>query len=501
MNRANRHTIDLPITIDRALPETLDAQIARQIRQAVEQGILKPGDHLPPIRHFAKYIGVSRATLNAAYDALTGEGLIDATPGRGSFIAQTAPRSMVSHLAPERFAEPAGEKSINAGAALCEQALETFTPSKRAPLAVVTVSDAMSPEKEFRTIASRIIKNLTPYMTYTSPQGLSALREQICAVGERLRGLKADPDQVIVTSGSQMGFFLAAQLLFNRGDSVWMEDPGYPILRDLVRFMGISPVGVPVDSEGLVVEQGIALAPEAKGCFITPSHQCPLGMLMSLQRRRELLSWANRSGAWIIEDDYDSELRFDGNLPHPCLQGMDAGGNNVIYVGTFSKMIFPGYRLGYLVLPKPLVKSFSGLRLLTDRQGNEGLQAIVAEYIRQGAYEQHIRKMRRGFELRRAVLLQTVKEELSEWGEIVSADQGMHVVFRFHNPEIDDTAVERALQREGVEVRAVSPMYVGEPGCKALMLGFGFFERDQILAAVRRIGFVLRSAFAGFSKH
>ncbi len=505
MPRNSKQTFHLEIHLNRKSEETLDQQISSQIRDGISQGVLKPGDHLPPLRSFAKYISVSRATLNQAYATLIAEGYIDATPGRGSFISTQLPDKLLFGDAPapaqtaSGAASKAPEKPMNRQSELCRKALGLLLPQANVPLAVVTPSQHLSPGKDFTAIASRVFKNLTHYLRYTAPQGLPELREQICAVSQRLRGIKADPSQVIITSGSQHGFSMVTRLLFNPGDKVLFEDPCYPLMRAVAKFNGLNVVGVPVDTQGMMLERGVRTAPDAKGAFVTPSHQCPLGMLMSIERRHELLDWAAREGKWIIEDDYDSELKYGGDLPYPCLQGMDPTGENVVYVGTFSKMIFPGYRLGYLIVPKNLVDIFSGFRLITERQGNEALQAIIAEYMKEGFYEIHVRRMRKGFEERRNILLDACSNDLGEWGEIVSGNQGMHVLFRFHNQNIDDREVERLCLRENIEARAVSFHYFTETPLKGLILGFGFFEPDQIIAAIRRIAFILRNNFAGFS--
>ena len=254
---------------------------------------------------------------------------------------------------------------------------------------------------------------------------------------------------------------------------------------------------VPVDKEGFNLQKALEIDPTAKGVFLTPSHQCPLGMITSIQRRRDILQWASEAGGWIVEDDYDSELRYGGNLAYPSLQGMDSG-NNVIYIGTFSKSLFPGLRLGYMVVPDDLVKAFSGMRFLIDRQSNEILQLSVAEFIKTGLYETHLLKMRRIFEARRDYLIEAVSDNFGDWGKFIATGQGMHMTFVFNNPDIDDEAVADLCRRQGVELRSISSFSMGRPLYKGLIMGFGHFPPAQLLAAVSRIGFVLRDKFAAF---
>lgn len=501
MPRRTEGLMHFDIKLDRKAPVSLDRQIAQGIRDAIAAGVLRPGDRLPAIRQVTQFLGVARATVDLAYSALIDEGYLNAKPGRGTFVALELPvnppfNDMVRQPATTTYKK----KTIARNAAICAPALYHLQAQKNIPLAIVSTSSDASPGRDFSAILEKLTKKNSLDLVYSHPAGFDPLRVAISKVASRLRGVRCTPEQVVITSGSQLGLTMTLMALFNEGDEVWFENPGYQLLRAAAKLRGVKPAYVPVDSEGLDIEAGKRIAPNARGVYLTPSHQCPLGMVLSMQRRLQLLRWASETGAWIIEDDYDSELRYDGNLPYPSLQGMDTG-NNVIYVGTFSKMLFPGLRMGYLIVPPDLIETFQGLRLLIDRQSNEISQNAVAQYIDQGLYEAHVRKMRQIFEARRNYLLEVCRREFGDWGEFLSGEQGMCVTFIFKNQAIDDEALSKACLEEGVETRSVSSFYAEEssiPKLKGLVLGFGFFTNEQILAAVTRIGFILRSRFAAF---
>ncbi len=479
------------IKLERDNGISLDRQIANGIIKAIEDGLLRPGDHLMPIRQIAANLSVARATVDAAYALLVAEGYIQTARGKGSFVST----SLAKRSTDAKPLENIEHKAISKNASFLSSAMSELLPQKNIPLAIVSTSADASPGREFASILQRITRKSLLDMVYSHPGGLPELKLEICKIASRLRGVRCSPTQIIITSGSQLGLTMTIRALFNPGDKVLFEDPGYPLLHGSARLCGLDPIFTPIDNEGLDLKAGLAKAPDAKGIYLTPSHQCPLGMMMSMRRRTEVLEWASRTGGWIIEDDYDSELRYGGNLPYPSLQGMDTG-ENVIYVGTFSKVLFPGLRLGYLIVPERLVDVFSGLRLLIDRQGQELYQAAVAQYIREGHYEPHLRRMRQIFEERRNYLIEVSRREFGDWGKFSSGEQGMHVVFTFKNQNIDDSAVQRLCLEQGVETRHLSSFYHDQPPMKGLVLGFGFFNESQILSAVSRIGFVLRHDFS-----
>ena len=273
-------------------------------------------------------------------------------------------------------------------------------------------------------------------------------------------------------------------MLFQPGDQVWLENPGYIPLRAVIQDAGLTAVPIPVDADGLNIAAGLALAPNAAGAYVTPSHQYPLGAVLTMERRLALLHWAQARKAWIIEDDYDSELRYDGR-PIPALAGLDAAEGAVIYLGPFSQMLFPGLRLGSLIAPARLSDAFAGARLLADRHAQSTDQRVLAAYLAGGHYDAHIRRIRLLFAARRAILLAECAAQLADFGGVAPGDQGMHALFRFHTP-LDDVHLSSTLRAAGIETRALSPFYAHTP-TSGLLLGFGSFDATQIKTAITNL--------------
>ena len=302
--------------------------------------------------------------------------------------------------------------------------------------------------------------------------------------------MRCDPSQILVTTGSQQGIQLSAQVLLNANDRVWMEEPGYPGARQALLTAGVQLVPVPVDHQGLKVAEGLRRARHARAAYITPSHQYPLGVTMGAARRMELLHWASQSGAWIIEDDYDSEYRF-GDHPIPALQGLDAAAR-VIYVGTFSKVMFPALRLGYVVVPKDLAEAFATARDANDQFSSTLYQAVMADFIREGHFARHIRRMRMLYMERRTALVNAIQQHLGDALEVIGAEAGMHLVAMLP-PGVDDDAVSKRAAAAGLSVMPLSSCYAKSPARGGLILGYGGTDGRQIQEGVRK----LRMCIAG----
>jgi GntR family transcriptional regulator / MocR family aminotransferase len=292
---------------------------------------------------------------------------------------------------------------------------------------------------------------------------------------------------VIITAGSQQGLYFSAMVLLDAGSGVWIEDPAYPGITAVLSAFDAVIHRVPVDASGIDVERGIALGADARVAFVTPSHQYPLGMPMSMARRVALLRWAQQSGAWIVEDDYDSELRYSGH-PFPSLQGLDP--SRVIYLGTMSKVMFPSLRLGYAIAPEPLVDAYAGARSLVDRHSPTADQHVLAAFMKDGHFEAHIRRIRGAYTERRSALIAALKKHLPGWATLQPSDQGMHLVVWLPE-EMDDIRVMQDALAEGIVVRALSPMYSRGAARPGLMLGFGGFSVRQLAEAVPKLAAVL----------
>ena len=322
------------------------------------------------------------------------------------------------------------------------------------------------------------------------PAGHRPLREAIAHYLAVARAVRCHPDQVIVTAGSQQALDLAARLLLDPGDTAWIEDPGYLGARGALLGAGATLVPVPVDDEGLDVAAGIALAPQARLICISPSCQYPLGMTMSLSRRLALLEWATKAGAWVLEDDYNSEYRY-ANRPLAALQGIDTEGR-VIYIGSFSKVLFPSMRLGYLVVPPDLVDPFIAMRSRTDIHSPTLEQAVLSDFISEGHFARHIRRMRALYAQRQAILIEAASRELSGLMEILPADAGMHLI-GWLSPGTDDQAASARALARGIFAPALSSFYIGPPGPPALLLGYTGVTEQEIRHGVSQLAIALLS--------
>ena len=322
------------------------------------------------------------------------------------------------------------------------------------------------------------------------------LREAICEYVRKSRSVHCTPEQVIITSGTQQGLYLATQILLDAGETAWVEDPAYHGITAIFNtvFRDRKMARVPVDSEGIAVAAGRKIAPQARAAFVTPSHQYPLCMFMSMSRRLELLAWAKAQQAWIVEDDYDSEMRYSGH-PFPSLQGLDPA--RVIYLGTFSKVLFPSLRLGYAIVPQPLVNAFCGARVLMDRHPPSADQYVLASFMAQGHLDRHIRKMRGVYAEKRRVLTDAINAQVSaELATLHPSDQGMHMLL-WLKADLDDRQVARKAAEAGVAVGALSPMYSPGSGKNGLILGLGGYTEQQIHQAAQKLNRVLAALATG----
>jgi GntR family transcriptional regulator/MocR family aminotransferase len=324
---------------------------------------------------------------------------------------------------------------------------------------------------------------------YSDPQGSPGLRNAIAEYLRAAREVRCDPEQVVVTGGAQQAIDIAIRILLDPGDEVWIEDPCYPTTRAALAAARARARPVPVDEAGMTVSEGIRRWPLAKAAFLTPSHQYPLGVVLSMARRLDILSWARESGAWIIEDDYDSEFRYAGR-PLASLQGLDEA-ERVIYVGTLSKVLFPGLRVGYVVLPRELIRTYVSARYLVDRNPPTLLHGVVAEFINQGYFTSHIRRTRLTYQEMRDFLVGEIRRHLGSEVVLNVPNQGMHLVMRLN--EISDVEVAVAARKAGLITRPLSPMFVEAEPANGLMLGFTGYSSHQMRTATARLAEVIHA--------
>ncbi|GHC38633.1 GntR family transcriptional regulator [Alcaligenes pakistanensis] len=467
----------------------LGRQLAQKLRDAVKSGALKSGESLPSTRALASSLGVARGTVVEAFEQLIAEGFLESSPGVGTYIAHTL--TSPKRQAKKRIDLPLPAQPAPPSAEPFNTVAAQFEPLPPVPFAVSIPLGAASPGPVWRRLGNRLrAHGLGAPGGYGDPQGALPLREAIAEYVRRSRSVRCEAEQVIVTTGTQQGLFLACLVLLGQEDFAWVENPAYPGITAILNTVGAPErmVRVPVDEEGLDVEAGKRLQADARVAFVTPSHQYPLGMPMSMARRNALLAWARAKSAWIVEDDYDSEFRYSGH-PFPSMQGLDP--ERVIYLGTFSKVLFPSLRLGYAIVPPQLVKAFCGARVLLDRHPPSADQHVLASFISVGHLERHIRRMRGVYTHCRSHLFEIVREVLP--GNIASlqpGDQGMHSVL-WLAPSIDDVAVAQRALKEGVAVRPVSSMYQAGDGPPGLILGLSAFSREQMTEAASKLARII----------
>lgn len=473
-----------------AAGEPVIRQVYEQVREAIHAGALGPGGRLPSSRGLAERLGVARASVVAAYDLLRAEGYIEGRQGSGAFVAGdlSGVLDVRGSAAARQPAAPAPETPPRVRE-LAGLALPVGTPEPQFFTNGRTLMDARAQDAWSRAMR-RALRTLGPaHFGYTDPQGMPELRALVADYLRAARGVVCGPEQIVLTAGAQHAADLAARVLLQPGEPVWVEDPCYEPTWRALTAVGARLHPIPVDRAGLHVGRGREIAPRARMAFITPSTQYPLGVTLSMARRLDLIAWAREAGAWIVEDDYASEFRYSGP-PLASLQGLD-GGERVIYVGTFNKSLFPGLRLGYLVAPKPLAAAFATARGLIDRQPPTITQAIVLEFLRSGDFAAHVRRRRLAYRAQRDALATALRDRLADVLEVDLPEQGMHLM-AFLKDGRSDVAAQAAAAGRGLVARAISRLYHDAPVRSGLMLGFTGFPPQAMATGVARLAEALR---------
>ncbi|WP_437958690.1 PLP-dependent aminotransferase family protein [Sorangium sp. So ce119] len=486
------------VVLDPASSAPLHRQVYEALRGAIFAGRLRSGSKLPSTRALAAHLGLSRNTVLGAYAQLLAEGYLRGRIGSGTYVADALPEHLLlagREPAP-RPAPPPGGAALSRRGALVASAASPFrrasSPPGPAGLAFqvgAPAYDAYPAAAWGRLMSRRWDRSWRALLPRHEPQGYAPLRRAIADYLVTARGVRCTPDQVIVVSGAQQAISLAAEVLLDPGDPVWVEDPGYTAARSALVAAGAIPVPVPVDGEGLDVAAGARASAPARLAVVTPSHQFPLGVTMSPGRRLALLDWARSSGGWVFEDDYDSEFRYAGR-PLAALQGLSPDAR-VIYAGTFSKVLSPSLRLGYLVVPEALVDAFVAAKVLADVSSPPLEQAVLADFMAEGYFARHVRRMRVLYERRQAALVAAAGRELAGLLEVPPAPAGMHLLGWLPAGRADGVAAERAAAN-GVRCVALSELRVDTAGRGALLLGYAAVPEDEIDEGVRRLRTALR---------
>ncbi len=452
----------------------LAAQIYRQLLDAVLDGRLRPGERLPPTRELARRLEVSRNTAAVAYDRLTAEGFLAGRVGDGTFVRTAPPGRVRSREAPEGDVRPRRLwRSITA-----EDEIGATEPAAY-DFRVGVPDPRLFPLETWRRLVARELRASTIHTTgYRDPAGHEGLRAAIARHAGVARSVRAGSGDVVITHGAQQALDLIGRILIEPGDQVAVEEPGYPPARLVFRAQGARVVGVPVDAEGIDVS---AIPPGARIVYVTPSHQFPLGTPMSLARRAALLAWADHHGAVIIEDDYDSEFRFEDRPLEP-LQSLDGSGN-VVYVGSFSKTLLPMLRLGFLVAPASLRPALRTAKRLADWHGDMTAQSALARFIEDGLLGRHVRRATRDYAARHKLIMETLRRDFGGLLHPVPSAAGLHVCAR---TAADDGGVAERARAAGVAVDRLS-RYCAESPQQGLVIGYGAIPAGRVEEGLARL--------------
>lgn len=467
-------------------------QLYIHLRSAILSGELKGGTKLPSTRALAEDFNLSRNTVLNAYRQLTAEGYLESIEGSGSFVVHNLPDDLLTPPEDVISADPlpvaTRQLRLSERARLQLAAAMSYTEHAARPFNSDTPALDMFPYELWSRLITRQARRMTGNtFRYQESAGYRPLREAIAAHVAITRQVHCKPEQVVIVSGSQGGLDLCVRMLLNAGDRVWLEDPGYTGARGALLGVGARIIPVPVDQDGLIVEAGIARAAKARAVYITPSHQFPLGYTMSLSRRLALLDWARHAGAYILEDDYDSEYRY-ADRPLAALQGLDTAGC-VIYIGTFSKVLFPSLRIGYLILPEHLIEPFLAVRRLINIHNPLLEQQALTDFITEGHFARHLRRMRSLYAERRAALLEALRPLTLE---VYSPPAGIHCIGWLPEGIQEQTVIQLAASHR-LDLSPVSAFCLEPYPQQGLLLGYAAFSPQEIRNGVRRLATVLSS--------
>jgi GntR family transcriptional regulator / MocR family aminotransferase len=496
MPRVSSAAVAAALAPDPRSPEPLYRQLYDKLRRHILSGAFPAGQQIPSSRILAADLSVSRNTVVNAIEQLIAEGYLEGEAGTGTFVTNVVPEDMTSvGIASPRATSHAPRNarwSQFGGRMAATHVRPQAWQARPAPFRPGIPAFDQFPLAVWTRLVNRCWRSRSPeLLNYGDPAGYMPLRRAIIEYMGIARGVRGCAEQVIIVTGAQQGMELTARLLLDSGDAVWMEEPGYVGMCSALQAQGASIVPVPVDESGLDVQRGIARAPRAKMAYVTPSHQFPRGVTMTLGRRLELLNWAAKADGWILEDDYDAEFRFAGR-PIPALQALDAN-DRVIYLGTFTKVLFPALRLAYLVVPPDLVDRFSAAKAAVDRQSPTIEQAVVAEFIAEGHFARHIRRMRSLYLQRADCLVHHATTHLDGAVHVTRPEAGMHTIGWLTNGAADDDVSRRGADA-GLVAWALSSCYrhgIDAPTQPGLILGFAAYTDAEIATAVRTLAHVL----------
>ncbi|MCP4186589.1 MAG: PLP-dependent aminotransferase family protein [Gammaproteobacteria bacterium] len=490
MPRQSRGALLSTLQLDANSRAPLYRQLEDAIRRIVIDGELPTGARLPASRQLAEDLGVSRLTVKNAYEQLVTEQFLETRPGAGTFVG----RISATELAPavELSSVPARKSlSLSQRANRISQSRSVLRLGGTKPFRPGVPALDQFPSSIWASTHSKVLRHSgTDNLGYGPPGGLLELKQAIANHVQDHRGVRVDPLQIIITAGAQQAFVLIAFTLLNPGDRVWFEDPGHIAGRDAMHLFGADVKSVQIDNEGFDINQAVASYPDPQLIFLTPSHQHPLGITMSLERRMQIIDYAKSHNCWIVEDDYDSEFRYQGRAL-PAMQCMDNQGQ-ILYVGSFSKTLFPGLRLGYLIAPPVMVEAFSVAQTLMSQNVSPVLQKTLARFIDDGAYNAHIRKMRSLYSHRLDIMHNSLSKHCNDLFHFTKTDAGMHLVAWLRDRKLSDQPVCESIWDAGIDCLPVS-MYCDKASIdQGIMLGFSCAPEHEIENLIMRMDRVVR---------
>jgi GntR family transcriptional regulator/MocR family aminotransferase len=485
-----RETTSLPLSL--AAPAAgvpLYRWLYEQLRAAILAGRLRPGARLPATRDAGEMYKLSRATVVTAFEQLKSEGYVEGRTGSGTYVAKVLPEQLL-HAGGLREEGRLPHRRISLSA--YAKRLQPFRPLPMQPVRAFRANQPaldLFPTALWAQVASRRLRRAsTKLLAGGETLGYRPLREAVAEYLNTSRGVRCTPEQVLIVSGALEGLDRTARLVLNPGEPAWMEEPGYPSAAAVLRAVGAKVCGVPVDGEGLNLERGIRRRPHPRLVYVTPAHQFPLGVAMSLRRRLALLEWARKAGVLIFEDDYDSEYRYSGR-PVPALQGLDRSGV-VVFGGSFSAVMFPAMRLGYLVVPPEMMDVFSAAQSVSKHHPPLLGQAVLCDFISEGHFARHIRRMREVYAERLNVLLKAAREKLDGVLEISNVEAGLQTIGWLPS-KFDGEAVARAAAEKNVEVRPLRRYAYGRAPGNGIVLGFAAVESRELRRGMEELARVL----------
>jgi len=481
------------IRVDRNASKPLYEQVYDAFRAAIVARYLRPGERIPSTRSLASELRLSRIPVLNAYSQLLAEGYFESRVGAGTFVTSSLPDQLTPSEDYTRGSSRLRRmpRSIARRSSLIPRYERPAWVRGHGAFSVSQPAVDAFPFHAWSNLIARYWRNLhLSALQYGDPMGYRELREAIAAYLRASRGVMCEWRQIMIVSGSQQALDVSARVLLDVGSPVWVEEPGYWLARHVLLSAGCRLVPVPVDDDGLDVATGIERCCKARAAYVAPSHQYPLGAMMSASRRFQLLDWAQSSGSWIVEDDYDSEYRYDSK-PIASLQGLDRS-SRVIYIGTFSKVLFPSLRVGYIVIPSDLVDHFAAIRHAMDVGPPHLYQAVLATFINEGHFSRHIRRMRLTYRERREVLVTSIQKELDSVLQAHGAEAGLHLAVTLPRG-YRDRAISAQAALQNLWLWPLSPSYLSKNVRQGFILGFGGTTAKEIPEAVRKLRAILVS--------